>query len=195
MFCFLASFCPPTHPYPYQAGYYCCPYQFDCVGNPLTSASGCCQYQAYTGCPLPGGGCIKGKLTLYFFYTFARIHADFLINCFIPCSEKLQILNSSNKFIKYITIFSDRLNLQLYPSVFSSVTTSNVGPFITRALGGHNSVSNCLTECLFTSANDCHFAFNNGNTCHIGTFKLWPIDSPPTYSTSTAYIYNGNSLN
>ena len=83
--------------------------------------------------------------------------------------------------------------MQLYPTVFTPVTTSNVGPFITRTLGGFNSVSNCLTECFFTSANDCHFAINNGNTCYIGTFKLWPIENPPSYSTATAYIYNGNS--
>ncbi len=117
----------------------------------------------------------------------------------------IQQINSSNvlfemnlflyQFFCWMSIFSDRLNLQLYPSVFSSVTTSNVGPFIAQKIGGHNSVSNCLTECLFTSANDCHFAFNNGNTCSIGTFKLWPIESPPSYSTSTAYIYNGNSRN
>ncbi len=111
-------------------------------------------------------------------------------------TNSLNVLLATNLFLyqfffHWISIFSDRLNLHFYPSVFSSVTTSYVGPFITRSLGGHNSVSTCLTECFFTSANDCHFAFNNGNTCYIGTFKLWPIENPPYYSTATAYIYNG----
>ena len=107
----------------------------------------------------------------------------------------MKLRESTKKYAnnKISWFFSDRLNLKLYPTVFTPLTTSNVGPFITRTLGGFKSVSNCLTECFFTSANDCHFAVNNGNTCYFGTFKLWPIENPPSYSTATAYIYNGNS--
>ena len=96
------------------------------------------------------------------------------------------------RYFSIIGYFSDRLNLQQYPSVFSSVATSYVGPYISRTFGGSNSVSNCLTECFFTSANDCHFAVSYGSTCYIGTFKLWPIENPSAYSTGTVYIYNGN---
>jgi hypothetical protein len=49
-------------------------------------------------------------------------------------------------------------------------------------------------ECFFSAANDCHFAYPYGSGCSIGTFKLWPIENPPGYSTATVYIYNGKKI-
>ena len=40
-----------------------------------------------------------------------------------------------------------------------------------------------------TSAGPCQASAPT--TCYIGTFKLWPLDNPPAYPTSTVYIFNG----
>ena len=78
----------------------------------------------------------------------------------------------------------------MYGSRFTTTSTSNIGQYISRTLSGF-STNMCLTECFFTSANDCHFIVSIGTTCYIGTFKLWPLDNPPAYPTSTVYIFNG----
>ena len=57
----------------------------------------------------------------------------------------IQLLSSCKKVTP---LFPDRLNLQNSPSVFSSISTSNVGPFITRS--GSTSSYN-LDTCLLAS--------------------------------------------
>jgi hypothetical protein len=84
---------------------------------------------------------------------------------------------------------SDRF--QLFAGYYSTVVTSTFGPFIGRSMTGYYNTNQCLTECFFTPANDCHFAANSGSSCNIGTFKLWPIENPPGYSTTSVFIFNG----
>jgi hypothetical protein len=87
---------------------------------------------------------------------------------------------------------SDRF--QLFAGYYSTVVTSSFGPFIGRSMTGYYNTNQCLTECFFTPANDCHFAVNSGSSCNIGTFKLWPIENPPAYASTTVYIFNGKNL-
>lgn len=94
--------------------------------------------------------------------------------------------------MNFFTYFPDRF--QLFSGFFTTVTTSYIGPYIGRTLPGQYNTNECLVECFFTSANDCHFAATIGTTCYIGTFKLWPIEYPSGYATTTVYINNGIRL-
>ena len=90
-----------------------------------------------------------------------------------------------------IHFFTDRLD---YLSFFTPVTKfapRNYDVYISRTLPGYTT-ANCLAECFFTPTNDCHFAVTVSKICYIGTFKLWPLETPSTSPmTYTVYIYGG----
>jgi len=96
------------------------------------------------------------------------------------------------KMPSFYLFFPDRF--QLFNGLFTTATTGYIGPYIGRTMSGQYSINECLVECFFTPSNDCHFAATIGTTCYIGTFKLWPIEYPPGYATTTVYIFNGKKL-
>ncbi len=176
--------CPATYPYAYLGGSYCCSRKLDCNGVTLTPKSTCCMGNDNKVCSLTSGCYVGETLYTWFIFKWKELLKNWLLD--IRKSKLWNLWQACTNFFS----LSDRL--QSIIGHFSTINTSNIGPYISRTmLHVYSTASLCLAECFFASTNDCHFAARIGTNCNIGTFQLWPIRNPPGYSTSNVYVFNG----